>query len=91
MTCCRFGAEETGPNRIHIAMEARRASAHDALDIEGARIRKRVRITLGLNGITKGYDVDGRAGTLGGTGIRDALVGIDGEMPAIEPRPSGVA
>ena len=77
-----FGAAQASPDRIRSAMEARRLPAHDALEIDGTRVRKRVPITLDLNGIAKGYGVDRLAGILGGAGIRDALIGIDGEMRA---------
>lgn len=86
-----FGAAEASPDRIRSAMEARRVPAHDALEIDGTRVRKRVPITLDLNGIAKGYGVDRLAGILGGAGIRDGLVGIDGEMRAMGLRPDGEA
>lgn len=78
-----FGAAQANPNRIRSAIKARRVPAHDALEIDGTRVRKRVPITLDLNGIAKGYGVDRLAGILGCAGIRDGLVGIAGEMRAM--------
>ncbi|MFD1475562.1 FAD:protein FMN transferase [Ancylobacter polymorphus] len=86
-----FGAAQASPNRIRSAIKARRVPAHDALEIDGTRVRKRVPITLDLNGIAKGYGVDRLAGVLGSFGIRDGLVGIDGEMRAMGLRPDGEA
>ncbi|MDF2810231.1 MAG: ApbE family lipoprotein [Microvirga sp.] len=91
VTAWGFGAEEASPDRIRGAIEARRVPAHDALEIDGTRVRKRVPITLDLNGIAKGYGVDRLAGILGVAGIRDGLVGIDGEMRAMGLRPDGEA
>ena len=90
-TAWGFGPAEASPDRIRCAMQARRMPAHDALEIDGARVRKRVPIALDLNGVAKGYGVDRLAGILGGFGIRDALVGIDGEMRAMGLRPDGEA
>ncbi|MDX8482274.1 FAD:protein FMN transferase [Mesorhizobium sp. VK24D] len=84
-----FGPAEASPDRIRCAMQARRVPAHDALEIDGTRICKRVPIALDLNGVAKGYGVDRLAEVLGGFGIRDALVGIDGEMRAMGVRPDG--
>ncbi|TIQ27794.1 MAG: FAD:protein FMN transferase [Mesorhizobium sp.] len=86
-----FGPAKASPDRIRRAMQARRMPAHDALEIDGARVRKRVPIALDLNGIAKGYGVDRLAEVLGGIGIRDALVGIDGEMRAMGLKPNGEA
>lgn len=91
VTAWGFGPAEASPDRIRRAMQARRMPAHDALEIDGARVRKRVPIALDLNGVAKGYGVDRLAGILGGFGIRDALVGIDGEMRAMGLRPDGEA
>ena len=91
VTAWGFGPAEASPDRIRCAMQARRMPAHDALEIDGARGRKRVPIALDLNGVAKGYGVDRLAGILGGFGIRDALVGIDGEMRAMGLRPDGEA
>lgn len=86
-----FGAAAAHPERIRRAMRARRMPAHDAIEIDGNRIRKRVPVTLDLNGIAKGYGVDRLAEVLGGAGIRDGLAGIDGEMRAMGVRPDGEA
>ncbi|CDX60310.1 ApbE family lipoprotein [Mesorhizobium plurifarium] len=91
VTAWGFGPAEASPDRIRCAMQARRMPAHDALEIDGARVRKRVPIALDLNGVAKGYGVDRLAGILGGFGIRDALVGIDGEMRAMGLKPDGEA
>ncbi|MGX7873124.1 FAD:protein FMN transferase [Mesorhizobium sp. ORM6] len=91
MSAWGFGPAEASPDRIRCAMQARRVPAHEALEIDGTNIRKRVPIALDLNGIAKGYGVDRLAGILSGFGIRDALVGIDGEMRAMGLRPDGEA
>jgi thiamine biosynthesis lipoprotein len=91
VTAWGFGAAEASPDDIHSAMQARRVPAHDALEIDGTRVRKCVPITFDLNGIAKGYGVDRLAGILGGIGVRDGLVGIDGEMRAMGLRPDGEA
>lgn len=91
VTAWGFGPAEASSDRIRCAMQAKRMPAHDALEIDGARVRKRVPIALDLNGVAKGYGVDRLAGILGGFGIRDALVGIDGEMRAMGLRPDGEA
>ena len=65
--------------------------AHDVLEVDGARVRKKARIALDLNGVAKGYGVDRLVEILGGFGIRDALVGIDGETRPIGLRPDGEA
>ncbi len=89
VTAWGFGSANASSERIRSAMQARRVPAHDALEFDGARVRKRVPITLDLNGIAKGYGVDRLADTLGGFGIGDGLVGIDGEMRAMGLRPDG--
>ncbi|WP_027055682.1 FAD:protein FMN transferase [Mesorhizobium erdmanii] len=86
-----FGPAEASPDRIRSATQARHAHAHDVLEIDGARIRKRLPITLDLNGVAKGYGVDCLAEILGSCGIRDGLVSIDGELRAIGLRPDGEA
>lgn len=91
VTAWGFGFAEASPHHIRSAMQARRTPAYDALEIDGNRVRKRVPIALDLNGIAKGYGVDRLAEVLGGCGIRNALVGIDGEMRVMGVRPDGEA
>jgi thiamine biosynthesis lipoprotein len=86
-----FGPAEASPGRIRSATQARRALAHDVVEIDGARVRKRLPITLDLNGVAKGYGVDRLAEILRSCGIRDGLVSIDGEIRAMGLRPDGEA
>lgn len=55
----------------------------------GLRLRKRVPITLDLNGIAKGFGVDELARVLSAHGVRHYLVAIDGEVRAAGGRPDG--
>ncbi len=61
-----FGPAEASPDRIRGATQARHAHAYDVLEIDGARVRKRLAITLDLNGVAKGYGVDRLAEIIGG-------------------------
>ncbi|QQZ44176.1 FAD:protein FMN transferase [Pseudomonas sp. SK3(2021)] len=69
----------------------RRATASYALELEPRRhrLRKRAELRLDLNGIAKGFGVDELARALEASGIRDYLVGIDGEMRARGSKPAG--
>jgi thiamine biosynthesis lipoprotein len=89
VTAWGFGAEAAAPDRIRAAIDIARVPAHEALEIGEARVRKSAPVVLDLNGIAKGYGVDRLADTLRDHGIRDALVGIDGEMRALGLRPDG--
>lgn len=84
-----FGPAPADPQAIRKAMQAPHRPAHEVLDLKGDRVRKTAPITLDLNGIAKGYGVDRLAEVLRDRGIRDALVGIDGEMLAMGLRPDG--
>ena len=84
-----YGPAAADPQAIHDAMQAPRRPAHEALELDGNRVRKSAPISLDLNGIAKGYGVDRLAQVLHDHGIRDALVGIDGEMRATGLRPDG--
>lgn len=86
-----FGTERAATDRIRAALTAPRTPAHAALDLDpgAGRGRKWAPLALDLNGIAKGYGVDGLAETLRRFGIRSALVGIDGEMRALGLRPDG--
>lgn len=84
-----FGPAAADPAAIRTAMQAPRSPAHEVLELEGNRVRKMARISLDLNGIAKGYGVDRLAEVLSAHGIRDALLGIDGEMRAMGLRPDG--
>jgi len=82
-----FGPAAADPQAIRAAMQIPRRPAHEVLDLDGNRVRKTAPITLDLNGIAKGHGVDRLAEVLRDHGIRDALVGIDGEMRAMGLRP----
>ena len=91
VTAWGFGPDAAAPEGIRAAMETSRRPAHQALELEGDRVRKLAPIALDLNGVAKGYGVDRLAETLRDHGIADALVGIDGEMRAMGLRPDGEA
>ena len=84
-----FGPVAADPQAIRAAMQAPHRPAHEVLDLDGTWVRKTAPVTLDLNGIAKGYGVDRLAETIGAHGIRNALVGIDGEMRALGLRPDG--
>ncbi|WP_440997497.1 FAD:protein FMN transferase [Arhodomonas sp. SL1] len=84
-----FGPTEARVERIRTALAAPRRPAHEVLTLEEGGVIKRAPITLDLNGIAKGYGVDRLAEVLVSFGIRDALVGIDGEMRAMGLRSDG--
>ncbi|MGF7159876.1 thiamine biosynthesis lipoprotein [Rhodoligotrophos appendicifer] len=86
-----FGPAEAAPDLIRTAMEAGRVPAHEALELKGESVWKRVPIVLDLNGIAKGFGVDRLAQALAHLGVHHGLVGIDGEMRAIGLRPDGEA
>lgn len=91
VTAWGFGPIQADQKRIGEALARPRIAAYDALelDVSGGRVRKKAPIALDLNGIAKGYGVDRLAETLERFGIRSGLVGIDGEMRALELRPDG--
>ncbi|MBV7407484.1 FAD:protein FMN transferase [Maritimibacter sp. DP1N21-5] len=91
VTAWGFGPGDAAPDGIRAAMTAARRPAHEALEMDDARVRKVVPIALDLNGIAKGHGVDRLAETLRDHGITDALVGIDGEMRALGLRPDAEA
>lgn len=66
-----------------------RVSAHEALGIGGGCVTKRLPVTLDLNAIAKGFGVDRLADTLERLGLKDGLLGIDGEMKALGLKPDG--
>lgn len=86
-----FGPAAADPAAIRDAMQAPHLPAHEALELNGTRVRKSAPLSLDLNGIAKGYGVDRLAEVLRDHGIRDALVGIDGELRAMGLRPGGSA
>ncbi|MFQ0815818.1 thiamine biosynthesis protein ApbE [Brucella anthropi] len=91
VTAWGFGPIQADQKRIGEALARPRIAAYDALelDVSGGRARKKAPIALDLNGIAKGYGVDRLADTLERFGIHAGLVGIDGEMRALELRPDG--
>lgn len=86
-----FGSVEASSEGIRRAKLAQRVPAYHALEIDGTRVRKRMPITLDLNGIAKGYGVDRLAAVLDDFGVGNGLMGINGEMRAIGLRPDGEA
>ncbi len=66
--------------------------APDILEVDDAlmRVRKGAPITLDLSAIAKGFGVDELARCLGGFGLSNYLVGIDGEMRASGIKPGRV-
>ncbi|MBD8893621.1 FAD:protein FMN transferase [Roseibium litorale] len=91
VTAWGFTASDADTARIRAALKAVRHPAHTVLELdrEGLLVRKLAPLTLDLNGIAKGYGVDRLAETLGEFGIKDALVGIDGELRALGLQPDG--
>jgi thiamine biosynthesis lipoprotein len=84
-----FGPGAADPKSIRDAMKALRRPAHEVLELNGHKARKTAPLSLDLNGIAKGHGVDRLAEVLSAHGIRDVLLGIDGEMRAIGLRPDG--
>ncbi len=84
-----FGPGSASQDSIRAAMSARRVSAAEALEFGQGTVAKRTAIALDLNAIAKGFGVDRLAETLLALGVRDGLVGIDGEMRAMGHRPDG--
>lgn len=86
-----FGPDPADPKAIAEAMATRLPAAHEALELDGLRLRKTAPLTLDLNGIAKGYGVDRLAATMTQHGIDAFLVGIDGELCAHGLQPDGSA
>ena len=86
-----FGPQAADAEAIRAVMQAPHHPADAVLELDGDRVRKAAPVTLDLNGIAKGHGVDRLAEVLQAHGIRDALVGIDGEMRAMGLRPDGNA
>lgn len=86
-----FGPGAADQHLIRAALDFPRRPAHEVLELDSnsARARKTAPGALDLNGIAKGYGVDRLAETLHSFAISSALVGIDGEMRALGPRPDG--
>jgi FAD:protein FMN transferase len=84
-----FGPATADPQAIRDAMQAPHLPAYEVLELNGTSVRKSAPLSLDLNGIAKGYGVDRLAEVLSAHGIRDALLGIDGEMRAMGLRPDG--
>ena len=68
-----------------------RAVTHASLILDAAngRARKVAPLALDLSGIAKGFAVDEMAAVMTTHGVRDWLVGIDGEMRAKGSKPGG--
>lgn len=84
-----FGPAAADPAAIRKAMKAPHLPAHEVLELNGTKLCKSAPLSLDLNGIAKGHGVDRLAEVLRDHGMRDALVGIDGEMRALGLRPDG--
>lgn len=91
VTAWGFGPEAAAPDGIRATLDASRRPAQDVLEFDGDDLRKTAPIALDLNGIAKGHGVDRLAATLRDHEIKDALVGIDGEMRAMGLRSDGTA
>jgi len=84
-----FGPAAADPAAIRDAMKTPHLPAHKVLELNGTKLRKSAPLSLDLNGIAKGHGVDRLAEVLRDHGMRDALVGIDGEMRAMGLRHDG--
>lgn len=91
VTAWGFGAKEADTQAMRSALRQVRLPAHEVLEIDpgASRLRKTAEIAIDLSGIAKGYGVDRMMDALRRFGIRDALVGIDGDMRALGQRPDG--
>lgn len=86
-----FGPEQSDAATIKASLGKKRLPAHDQLDLDSiaGTASKLAPLSLDLSGIAKGYGVDCLLSVLEGFGIRNALVGLDGEMRAIGLRADG--
>ncbi|WP_297833516.1 FAD:protein FMN transferase [Thermomonas sp.] len=84
-----FGPNAASERHIQTVMAAIRKPACEALELGSSTACKRAPITIDLNGIAKGYGVDELVRVLTGFGVVSGLVGVDGEMRALGPRPDG--
>jgi len=87
-----FGpAQGTAAPAAMAAHLGRNLGTETALQLDPAtcRARKTAAIDLDLSGIAKGFGVDQLAKTLRQHGVRDFLVGLDGEITASGLRPDG--
>jgi thiamine biosynthesis lipoprotein len=88
-----FGSAGSVPDKgaIRAALHEKPPPTHTVLELDapGARARKHGRFELDLSGIAKGFAVDEMSRTMKAFGIRDALVGLDGELEASGTRPDG--
>ncbi len=91
VTAWGFGPQEPDVEAMRTALSKSRPSTHEVLELDQAapRIRKLAPITLDLSGIAKGYAVDQMMAVLEQFAIKDALVGLDGEMRACGRRSDG--
>lgn len=88
-----FAGAEADAQRIRDALNQKRKSAYEIIEVDNARgrARKHGAITLDLSGIAKGYGVDRLAQVMLEAGIKDALLSIDGELVALGEQPDGRA
>lgn len=93
VTAWGFGPQEADAQAMRAALDKARVPTHEVLELDPDTpgLRKLAPVTLDLSGIAKGYAVDRMIAVLTHFGIRDALVGIDGEMRAQGRRPDGRA
>ena len=91
VTAWGFGAKDPDTRAMRATLGKARIPAHEILelDLDALRLRKHDPISLDLSGIAKGYGVDRMTAVLKRFEIRDALVGIDGEMRALGRQPDG--
>ena len=93
VTAWGFGPQEADSQAIRAALGAARPPTHEVLELAlyTLKIRKLAPLALDLSGIAKGHAVDQMMTVLGGFGITNALVGLDGEMRACGARADGKA
>ena len=87
-----FGAAQGRVNPTAMQQAPRTADATArALELEPARLRarKHAPLSLTLDGIAKGHAVDAMGAVARSFGLQHALLGLDGELLALGPRPDG--
>ena len=66
-------------------------AAHDVVEVCDGAARRTASINIDLSGIAKGFGVDELGRVMSSFGVRNWLVGIDGEMRAAGRKPNGEA